>query len=202
MELKDDNKIPEILKELNKLDKMHIYVGVFGADDSFMVMIASVNEFGARIKPKVARYLTIPLKKKYRGKSPCDFDLFFYESKEGNKFLVREKGKDQLEFAYMLAQEVNIPERSFLRSTFDQNEKKWFSFAKKQLEKIMTGEISAKEACDRLGARMQSDVQKTIRNVRTPPNAPSTVASKGSSNPLIDSGRMRQSIIWKVEDDG
>lgn len=198
MQLTEDDNIPKIIRELKKLDSKTIEVGVFGEDDSFLAMIATVNEFGARIRPKVARHLTIPLMKKYRGKNPRDFDLFFLETKEGHKFLVREKGKDQLEFAYMLADEVNIPERSFLRSTFDNKENEWFELAMKQLDKILHGEQDAQGACETLGKKMASDIQRTMRDIHTPPNANITQGAKGSSNPLIDTGRLRQSVTWKV----
>ncbi|MGH2217402.1 hypothetical protein ACQ1ZR_17275, partial [Enterococcus faecalis] len=100
---------------------------IFGSDDSFMAMIANVHEFGCTIKPK-GKYLTIPLSKKYKGKSPRDFDLFFMQTKEGHKFLVMNKGKDQLEFAYMLAENITITERTFLRTTFGEKIKEWSEY--------------------------------------------------------------------------
>ena len=39
------------------------------------------------------------------------------------------KGKDQLEFAYMLTEKITIPERSFLRSTFDEKNKEWSDYS-------------------------------------------------------------------------
>ena len=51
------------------------------------------------------------------------------QTKENHKFLVRNKGKDQLEFAYMLAEQITIPERSFIRSTFDEQAKAWSDYA-------------------------------------------------------------------------
>ena len=50
----------------------------------------------------------------------------------------------------------------------------------------------------RLGLSMQYAVQKSITDLRTPPNSPATVALKGSSNPLIDEGFMRMSVTYKV----
>ena len=51
------------------------------------------------------------------------------QTKEGHKFLVMNKGKDQLEFAYMLTEKITIPERSFLRSTFDEKNKEWSDYS-------------------------------------------------------------------------
>src|SRR5699024_3727425 len=128
MQVNEQNDIPRILEEVRVLAKLRIEVGVFGEDDSFMSMIATVHEFGAVIRPK-KQYLTIMLMNKYQGITPREFDLFFFRAKSGNSFLVREKGKNDLEFAYMLVKEVNIPERSFLRSTFDEKEKEWFQYS-------------------------------------------------------------------------
>ena len=197
MQVKEDNLIPKIIEEVSKLSKMRIEIGVFGEDDSFMSMIASVNEFGANIKAK-KKYMTIPLMKKYKGKSPRDFDLFFFRAKSGNSFLVREKGKDKLEFAYMLVKEINIPERSFIRSTFDEKEQEWYKYSLILLSKVLSGQSTAEELCEKMGNVIQKDIQKKIRDIKTPPNAPSTIARKGSNNPLIDTGRLRQSVTYKV----
>lgn len=48
--IKDSNNTPELIKTLRKLQRKNIKVGVFGADDSEMVMIARVHEFGTEIK--------------------------------------------------------------------------------------------------------------------------------------------------------
>lgn len=197
MQVNEQNDIPRILEEVRVLAKLRIEVGVFGEDDSFMSMLATVHEFGAVIRPK-KQYLTIPLMKKYQGKSPREFDLFFLRAKSGNSFLVREKGKNELEFAYMLVKEVNIPERSFLRSTFDEKEKEWFQYSLMLLKQLMSGKTTAREMCEKLGARMQKDIQRKMREIKTPPNSPSTIAKKGSNNPLIDTGRLRQSVVYKV----
>lgn len=93
---------------------------------------------------------------------------------------------------------INIPERSFLRSTFDEKSDKWFDFVKKQIPKLLNGNMNARTICERLGTRMVADVQKKITEIKVPPNAPSTIAQKGSSNPLIDTGGLRARITYKV----
>lgn len=50
----------------------------------------------------------------------------------------------------------------------------------------------------KLGLIGQSEVQKSITKLRTPPNAKYTIERKGSSNPLIDTGFLRQSVTWKI----
>lgn len=93
---------------------------------------------------------------------------------------------------------IVIPERSFLRSTFDENIDKWVNFIKKQIPKLLNGQISARTLCELLGTRMVADVQKKITTLNTPQNADSTIKAKGSSNPLIDTGGLRMRVTYRV----
>lgn len=49
-----------------------------------------------------------------------------------------------------------------------------------------------------LGNVAVGEVQQYITYLDSPPNAPSTVKRKGSSNPLINTGALRQSITYEV----
>jgi hypothetical protein len=89
-----------------------------------------------------------------------------------------------------------IKERSFLRSTMNENRKKYFALQAKLITALMKGMISREQAVAIMGMQMQSDVQNKIRALRTPPNAPSTKRRKGSSNPLIDTGELFKAIKW------
>ena len=93
-----------------------------------------------------------------------------------------------------------IPERSFIRSTTDEERKNVDRLIDKGLDKIKQGHGDVRDVLDRVGLYMTAKIQKKIVDLRTPPNAPATVARKGSSNPLIDTGQLRQSIthITKV----
>ena len=52
---------------------------------------------------------------------------------------------------------------------------------------------------DRLGMYVAGELQQEIVNLQEPPNAPFTIAMKGSSNPLVDTGAMRQAVTWETE---
>jgi hypothetical protein len=54
-------------------------------------------------------------------------------------------------------------------------------------------------AYGRIGMVAVGDVQRRIVQRIPPPNAPSTIAKKGSDVPLIDTGRLRQSVDYTVE---
>lgn len=57
-----------------------------------------------------------------------------------------------------------------------------------------------RQSLDRLGLMAAGDIQRRIADLRDPPNAASTVDRKGSSNPLIDTGEMRQKVSHKVQE--
>jgi hypothetical protein len=93
-----------------------------------------------------------------------------------------------------------IPARPFLRTAMAENRREYMRLAKDLLRKMLTGKISAKKAQGILGLTAQSDVRNKITSIRTPSNAPETIARKKSSNPLIDTGAMRQHINWAPVD--
>lgn len=93
---------------------------------------------------------------------------------------------------------IVIPERSFMRSTFDEKEKDWAKFMEARLKKVLTMQMTVEQMYDQIGAKAAAEIQKTIRTLSDPPNAESTIEKKGSSNPLIDTGDMRRRVTWKV----
>lgn len=50
-----------------------------------------------------------------------------------------------------------------------------------------------------LGVTAVSKVQQFMNELSSPANAPSTIKAKGSSNPLIDSGSLKQSVTYKIQ---
>lgn len=54
---------------------------------------------------------------------------------------------------------------------------------------------------ERIGLEAAAAVQEYMTNLSEPPNAPSTIAKKGSNNPLIDTGELRQSVTSVVSSD-
>jgi hypothetical protein len=63
---------------------------------------------------------------------------------------------------------------------------------------VTGGKLKAEDAIKRLGEYGQSGIKSYIRNGTFTPNADSTVAKKGSSMPLIDTGTLRNSIRYQV----
>lgn len=146
--IKDTNRIPDIIPELDKLGQKTLKVGIFGNAPSggkniTMVELANIHEFGTM--------------------------------------------------------NGHIPARSFVRSTFAEQTSAWQNMAVQLVGKVARGEIKADQAYKQLGARITRDVQRKITDLKSPPNAQSTIKQKGSANPLIDTGAMRASVTWEVE---
>jgi hypothetical protein len=91
-----------------------------------------------------------------------------------------------------------IPERPFMRNAMRANRSKYNGAMGKAARSVLNGSTSLDGVLSKLGALAQGDIQEEIRDLDTPPNAPSTIERKGSSNPLIDTGEMRQKVTWKV----
>jgi hypothetical protein len=75
----------------------------------------------------------------------------------------------------------------------------YFKLAQAQGVKIIEGTQSIYKSTETLGIWGQREIIKKFRDNDWAPNAPFTVALKGSSTPLIDTGQLRQSITWSVE---
>lgn len=93
-----------------------------------------------------------------------------------------------------------IPERPFIRTTMREQGGKYMRGLKSEAKQILRGQTSMSGTLNRLGMVAAGDIQDTIGSNVPPPNAPSTIAQKGSSGTLIETGRMRQSMTWKVDD--
>lgn len=93
-----------------------------------------------------------------------------------------------------------IPARPFLFNAIRRNRRKYLDAMKTSGAKILRGETTLEAVLNKLGVLAQGDVQAEIDNTVTPPNSPTTIAMKGSSHPLIDTGEMKRSVTWKVTD--
>ena len=77
----------------------------------------------------------------------------------------------------------DIPARPFLQ--FDQNA------AAKLVRKAI---VSDGDTVGMIKVGLTGMIQENIRELKRPANADSTIKKKGSSNPLIDTGAMRQAV--------
>lgn len=92
-----------------------------------------------------------------------------------------------------------IPERPFMRNALRNNRSKYRGALKTSARKILLGETSLSTVLNKLGILVQGDIQMEITTLNTPPNSPVTIAMKGSSKPLINTGAMRAAVTWVIE---
>lgn len=92
-----------------------------------------------------------------------------------------------------------IPERSFLRSALNENLAKYVRLNKVNLVRVLRGQLTAEQALGQLGEMAKGHVQHRIRDGKFAPLKSATIAHKGSSKPLIDSGNMMQAVTYVVE---
>lgn len=93
-----------------------------------------------------------------------------------------------------------VPERSTIRAAFDQHHRDYYEATKKLKLAVLLGKVTSRKALNLIGLMMESDIRTKYTEGGVPlvPNAPSTIARKGSSHPLIDTGQTRASVTHVV----
>ena len=94
---------------------------------------------------------------------------------------------------------TKIPERSFMRSTIREKRKDIIKLQEKLLKKIQSGDMEVEQALGLIGSFIAGEVTQKIVSIKSPPNHPYTIKKKGSSNPLIDTGQLKNSITWEID---
>ena len=87
------------------------------------------------------------------------------------------------------------PPRPFFRGMIARNKGEWGPALGKAMQ--ATGG-DAERSLDILGQEVQEELQDSIRELKSPPLAPSTIARKGFAKPLIDTSTMLRSVTHKV----
>jgi hypothetical protein len=95
----------------------------------------------------------------------------------------------------------NIPSRPFLRNSVDNHSDEINSFLREKRNDLIHG-ASAKQVLNEIGLFQKNLIQSEIIDGSFEANAESTIKKKGSSRPLIDTGRMRQSVNYVVQKKG
>lgn len=92
-----------------------------------------------------------------------------------------------------------IPERSFMRSTFDENVDNIQSEINTRYDQVLAGQLTTRKALGLVGMHHQDQIKHKISNVNILPKlAPSTIDKKGSNKTLIDTGAMNASVHYAV----
>lgn len=217
-------ELARIKRELEALRSMKIHVGIMGDSGSDLLMIAHVHEYGATITAKKVKNLTIPLTKEAKeAGSPRAFsDLEWIPGRQpGVSFLARKRrrkarGKqhrevtstietrdeydpDDYDWLYMLVHSVNIPERSFIRASFDTGKAKLSEACKEAVTNIIRKGWTAQQAADYVGRLATEMTRQYMNGGLEPGKANVTKLTTTQEQPLYDTGRLIGSIAYKVE---
>jgi len=93
---------------------------------------------------------------------------------------------------------TRAPERSFMRTAFDENVNDLSADIDRRYSQIVAGTKTVYQALGLIGLRHQEQIKHKIDTNVPPPNAPLTIALKGSSHTLIDTGAMKNSIHYII----
>lgn len=94
---------------------------------------------------------------------------------------------------------ATIPARPFLSVPLDGRTAAVQKMAQRVSKAVLDGKLTEEAALTILGQWARDHVLQAINAGFPPPNAPSTVAAKGSSTPLIDTGQLKSSISFEVK---
>jgi hypothetical protein len=89
---------------------------------------------------------------------------------------------------------ITIPERSFIRSTYNKQFKKVSKRFGQVFTSISNRQYNVKEKLKLIGIEQEAATKQTITDMKAPENSESTITKKGSSHPLIDTGELRSKI--------
>lgn len=93
---------------------------------------------------------------------------------------------------------IGQPRRSWLGDWIESSIEALRSIQRAEFQKVVRGTQSIEQAQARVGVWIVGQIRSRIAAGIQPPNAPSTVAKKGSDTPLIDTGQLRSSIDSRV----
>ncbi len=171
-------------KDLELLPTCRVDVGVQAGDKADdgkdLAYIAAINEFGGEweVTRSVTHYKKL--------------------SKSGTSYLRKgrfvKKSQANYQESFSVSGVLKIPSRPFMRSSFDENADKINEFIQSAFRRVVNGQLHPLQALHLVGQHFTGIIQRKIVKGPWAPNAPSTIRQKGSDRPLIDTGRLRQSI--------
>lgn len=147
-------------------------------DGNSVIKIGSIHEFGASFT--------------HPGGTP-------YVIGDDGKATFVKKGTDGVS-GVTEAHNITIPQRSFLRVPFQIKADELNDFTAKQFAKVFEGE-DVEKVLGLIGVKATNISREafTTQGFGTwPANKSDTVREKGSSQPLVDTGTLRNSITWSV----
>lgn len=95
-----------------------------------------------------------------------------------------------------------MPARPFFRPTMTKNAKAYRKLLARNIKQAFGGKGKILDGMKKIGMKAVADIQRAITDLKNPPLKPYTIKRKKSGNPLIDTGLMRSSTTYIVEEKG
>ncbi|MBD2785383.1 hypothetical protein ID858_07785 [Xenorhabdus sp. DI] len=178
---------------IKALGKKKVVVGVPASEDKeqdgvSIITIAAAHEFGAEIKVPAK---TVTVYRKVEADGSFARNGKFVKAAQSNFSTTHT----------VPAHTIRIPERSFLRSTFNENKDSYVEALAKGIQSELLNDGNPIQAFDKLGEKMTGDVKAKIMSGIDPALSQETIHRKKSSKALIDTGELIQSITYQVRED-
>jgi phage gpG-like protein len=157
---------------------IHEDAGQHESDDITNAQLGAVHEFGADIDHP----------------GGTSFGFASKAAADRNEVRFLKKGKGFIELGVTGPHKINIPARPWLTPGVQSGNEEYLQII---MAAVKAGDPLS-VALERVGVVAASKVQLYMTQLKQPPNAASTIKKKGSANPLIDSGALRQSVTFKV----
>ena len=109
---------------------------------------------------------------------------------------------DDYEWMFMLVESVVIPERSFIRASFDTGQKELSDICKDAVDGIIRQGWTAQAAMDFIGTWAVEMTTKYFNTQLMPPKSATTMLTTTQHQPLVDTKRLSLSITYRVEGGG
>lgn len=93
---------------------------------------------------------------------------------------------------------IGVPERSFIRAWFDENDVRAKEALRLLLVSVVEGKRQPAQALELFALWAVGEIQARMARGIPPALAARTIADKGSSVPLIDTGQLRSSISYEI----
>jgi hypothetical protein len=162
-----------------------IHQGQNNKEGDSIAYYAAANEFGASIE--------VAARSQQQYRSVRKNGVF---NKQG-RFVSKDKA-NFASWATIGAHSIRIPERSFMRTSFDDNIAKIQRDIEIQHGLVVQGKKDIRAALGEVGLRHQRRIKAKILSNIAPENTPSTKRKKKSSRTLIDTGAMLNSVHYVV----
>lgn len=205
----------QIMAALQSDKSSHVDVGIHSISGEELPMIAATHEFGATIQhPGGQPFIIVdPMrlvtamrgnKRRYFTKGGNLNAAGRAMSKassllpDGRMMIFLKKGKRGM--GMTKPHTINIPARSFIRSTVDRDRDMITREMERQIGLVLDRRKTVTDALEHMGLLTERQIRTTVRSNVPPPLKFETIRRKGSDKTLIDTGTMVNSIRYIVKD--